>query len=75
MQIEVVVHPNSKSPKIIRDITNTLHVYVSEPAKDFKANNATIKALAKHFNTSKSKVILEKGHKNKVKKFNIFDEL
>ncbi|MGE5042335.1 MAG: DUF167 domain-containing protein [Candidatus Levyibacteriota bacterium] len=71
MKIEVIVHPNSKKPRIEPDLLNKLHVYVSEPPLENRANLAVIEALAKHFRTKKSLVHLITGGKSKIKLFEI----
>lgn len=71
MKISVIVHPNSKRPRIEKDLLDTLHVYVSEPPLEGKANRATIKALADYFKVSKSQVNLISGAKSKNKIFEV----
>lgn len=68
MKIQVIAHPNSRRPRVEADLLGTLHVYVSEPPLEGKANRAVTEALAKYFDTSKSKVLLVSGEtsKNKV---------
>lgn len=67
MKCTVIAHPNAKKPRIEKDLMDTLHVYVKEPPLDGKANDAVIEALADHFKTKKSHVILVSGEKSKVK--------
>lgn len=71
MKIPVIVHPNSKKPRIEKDLLGTLHVYVNQPPLAGKANQATTYALAEHFRTSKSNVQLISGEKSKYKTFEI----
>lgn len=71
MKISVIAHPNSKKPRIDKDLLGGLNVYVSEPPLEGKANLAVIEALADYFKTSRSKVILLKGQKSKIKIFEI----
>lgn len=71
MNISVIVHPNSKHPRIEKDLTDMLHVYVHEPPLEGKANKAVIESLASYFHTKKSKVILLSGEKSKNKLFAI----
>jgi len=71
MIVEVIAHPNSKKPRIDIDLTGVLHIYVSEPAMEGKANRAVVKALAKHFKTKPNKVLFVSGHKQKQKTFDI----
>jgi uncharacterized protein (TIGR00251 family) len=69
MKISVIAHPNAKRPRIEKDLLDTLHVYVSEPPLEGKANKAVIEALAEYFHTKKSQVILLSGEKSKNKNF------
>lgn len=71
MKISVIVHPNSKNPRIEKDLIEMLHVYVNAPPLEGKANKAVIEALAKFFETKKGKVILIRGEKSKNKVFEI----
>ncbi|MFA5025299.1 MAG: DUF167 domain-containing protein [Candidatus Shapirobacteria bacterium] len=71
MKISVIVHPNSKRPRIEADLTKILHVYVSASALEGKANQATTEALVKFFKVKNSGVILVKGEKSKNKVFEI----
>lgn len=71
MKISVIVHPNSKKPRIEKDLLEELHVWVKESPLEGKANQATILALADYFKTSKSKVNLVSGAKSKQKLFEI----
>lgn len=71
MQISVIVHPNSKNPRLEKDLTEMLHIYVKEPPLDGKANEAVREALAEHFKVKKNSVIILSGHKSKLKHFQI----
>lgn len=71
MQITVFVHPNSKKPRIEKDLLGDLHVYVSQPPLEGKANRAVLEALADYFKVSKSQVGLVRGEKSKQKVFRI----
>lgn len=71
MNISVIAHPNSKHPRVEEDLTGTVHVYVSAPPLEGRANMAVIEALAKHFGVKKSAVILLAGHTSKIKHFEI----
>ena len=71
MKLTVFVHPNSKRPRIDKDLLGSVHVYVNQPPLEGKANKAVAEALAKHFKVSKSKVSLLRGEKSKIKVFNI----
>ncbi len=75
MKITVFAHPNAKSPRIEKDLLNTLHVYVSQPPLEGKANRAIIEALAKYFHTKKGNVILLSGEKSKNKLFEVIEKI
>jgi len=71
MKIKVVVHPNSKPPRIIKDLLQTLHIYVGEPALENRANKAVVEALAEFYKIPKSCVKLVAGEKSKSKVFEL----
>jgi len=71
MRISIIAHPNSKKPRVEKDLLGTLHVYVAEPALEWKANRAVIEALAEYFHTKKGNVTLLQGEKLKTKLFEI----
>lgn len=71
MTISVIVHPNSRHPRIEEDLMGELHAYVSAPPLDGKANMAVIEALAEYFHVRKNAVTLMSGHTAKVKRFEI----
>ncbi len=71
MKISIIAHPNSKRPRIEKDLLNTLHVYVSAPPLEGKANKAVIEALSEHFRVKKRNVIFLSGQKSKNKTFEI----
>ncbi len=69
--LEVVVHPNSKSPRIETSSDNALHIFVREPAVEGKANKAVVEVLSKKYKTPKSSITLIRGSKSKNKFFEI----
>lgn len=71
MKISAVVHPNSKNVRIEKDLLGSLHIYVSEPPLEGKANKATILALAKYFKVNKTDIKLLSGAKSKYKLFDV----
>jgi len=71
MKIEIIAHPNSKKPRIEKDLFGKIQVYVSAPPLDGRANLAVIEALAAHFNIKKSQIQLIRGHKSKMKTFDL----
>lgn len=71
MKLSVITHPNSKKPRVEEDLTGQMHVYVSAPPLEGKANMAVVEALAEHFGAKKSAVTLLSGHTSKIKRFEI----
>jgi hypothetical protein len=74
MKVAIIAHPNSKNPRVETDLLGTMHVYVSAPPLEGKANKAVIEALAEHFKASRRKIILVGGEKSKNKLFEILAE-
>jgi uncharacterized protein len=73
VKIFVIVHPNSKHPRIIKEASGVLHAYVAVSPVDGKANEAVIKMLALHFSIAKSQIVLLRGHASKSKQFDVGD--
>lgn len=71
MKLTIFAHPNSKKPRVEKDLLGSLHVYVAAPPLEGKANQAVQAALAEHLGISKSKIVLVKGNKGKQKVFEI----
>ena len=71
MELKVIVHPNSKKPRIEKDLFGQMHIYVKEPPLDGRANKAVKESLAEYFKVSKSQVSLVRGEKNKHKVFEV----
>jgi uncharacterized protein YggU (UPF0235/DUF167 family) len=71
VKISIIAHPNSKKPRIEKDLFDTLHVYVSEPPLEGKANNAIRESLAGYFNVKKSAILIVSGEKSKNKIFEV----
>lgn len=71
MKVAIIAHPNSRKPRIEPDLFGTLHVYVSEPPLEDRANLAVVETLAKHFDVPKSSIRLISGKKSKHKLFEI----
>ena len=71
MKITVQAHPNSKKPRIQKDLFGGLHIYVKELALENKANLAVIEALAKYLKVKKNHLELVSGCKSKIKSFNV----
>lgn len=71
MNVSVVAHVNSKKPRIETDMLGTIHVYVSAPPLNGKANRAVAEALVVYFKTIKSSVFLVRGEKSKNKVFEV----
>lgn len=73
MKITIIAHPNSKKPRIEKDLLDTLHVYVSQPPLEGKANSAIKNTLSSYFKTKVSNVLLVSGEKSKNKVFEIIE--
>ena len=71
MKVAVIVHPNSKKPRVEKDLLGTLHVYVNQPPLEGRANKAVIETLAEHFQVKKSEILLFSGAKLKYKVFEV----
>jgi len=69
MNLKIIAHPNSKKPRVEKDLFGQLHVYVNQPPLEGKANKAVIESLAEYFKVSKSSVVLARGEKTKLKEF------
>ena len=64
----VLIKPNSrKGPSVESQDDGSLVVYVREPAVDGKANEALVRILAEHFNVSKTRVAIARGHTSRYK--------
>jgi hypothetical protein len=71
MIISLTAHPNSKKPRIEKDLFGGLHVYISQPPLEGRANKAVVESLAEYFKTGKSKIKLIRGIKSKQKVFDV----
>ncbi len=71
MKLSIIAHPNSKNPRIEKDLLGATHVYVNAPPLEGKANKAVIEALTEHLGIKKGKVVLVRGEKSKNKVFEI----
>ncbi|MCB0413049.1 MAG: YggU family protein [Bdellovibrionales bacterium] len=69
MIIRVQVKPNSKKESIVLHEDGYYIVRVNAPAVEGKANKRVIEILSKYFKISKTRVILNKGEKSKIKQF------
>ena len=73
MKIFVTAHPNSKRPRIEKDLLENLHVYVNQPPLEGRANKAITGILAEYFKVKKSLVRLLSGEKSKHKTYEILE--
>ena len=71
MKISIIAHPNSKNPRVEKDLLDTLHVYVAAPPLEGRANAAMIESLAEYFKVKKNQILLLKGERSKIKIFEI----
>ncbi len=72
MKINVIAHVNSKKPRVELDLLGNLHIYVSEPALENRANIAIIEALCKHYKVRRNQINFLSGQKSKNKVFEIY---
>ena len=61
MKVEVRVKPQAKTTSVELQANGSLLVKVKEPAKDGKANDAVIRAVADYFGLPKSTVKIVHG--------------
>ncbi len=71
MRISVKVKANSKQERVEKIDDENFLVRVKAKPADGKANEAVIKALADHFDTARSNIVLLKGHTSRQKIFEI----
>jgi len=74
LKLAVIVHPNSRKQRVEKDLFGTLHIYVSAPPLEGKANAAAIESLANYFKVKKSHVVLLSGHTAKQKLFEVIKD-
>ena len=67
MKVSVKVKPNAKQQKIEAITDGSLKISLKSPPIDGKANLELIHLLAKHFQVSKSQVMIKSGQNNKSK--------
>ncbi len=66
--IRVFVKPNSKSKEFIAErAPESIHLNLSGPAREGKANTELIKKMAKELGVTTSAITLVSGHKNREK--------
>ena len=70
MTMHVHIKPSSND-RVERVDDNHFEIYVSAPAKEGKANLASIKLLAKHLDIAPSRIEIVKGHTSRNKVFEI----
>lgn len=73
VRISVIAHVNSKKPRVELDLLGNLHIYVSEPPLENRANIAIIEVLCKHFKVKKNQINFISGQKSKNKLFEIIE--
>ena len=75
MCIRAKIKPNSKKGPLIVKATDEKgeiwEIFLKSPAIEGKANKEACELIAKNLNIAKTKVVLAKGLKSKVKIFNI----
>jgi len=71
MKLVIFAHPNSKKPRVEKDLFGNLHVYVKEPPLEGKANQAVRGALSEYLKIPKSQIVMVRGEKSKQKVFEV----
>jgi len=72
MRISVKVKTNAKVNKIEPSPEKGWVVYVKEPAKEGKANEAVVRVVAEYFKVPKSRVNIKSGLKSRKKVIEIY---
>lgn len=68
MKINVTIKPgSSKGPSIEPQPDGSFLAYIREIPAENQANDALVKLIANHFETSKTKVQITRGHKSRHK--------
>ncbi|MFH1362323.1 MAG: DUF167 domain-containing protein [bacterium] len=67
MHYSAKVIPRAKVNKIVEESKGHLKVHLTAPAKEGRANEALVKALAKHFGVKKRQVKIVRGEKSRQK--------
>ncbi|MFN4182753.1 MAG: DUF167 domain-containing protein [bacterium] len=65
-KIIVKVKPNAKMEKV-EQVGEILEVWVKEPARENKANEAVLSALARHLRIPRNRVNILRGHHSRKK--------
>ena len=74
MRVTVQVKPGSKKgPLVEAGADGSLTVFLRERAVDGAANEGLIGVLAKHFEVSKSEIIIESGFTSRIKRVRVPD--
>ena len=75
MIIQVIVKPGSKNEAVTRLPDGSLKVLVRERAIEGRANEAVREAIATYLKVSRSKIVLLRGLKSKIKQFEVLSGL
>ena len=67
MKIELRVKPVAKKTVVEKQANGTFVVKVKEPAKEGRANQAVIEAMAEYFSVPKRSVAIVRGHTSRNK--------
>ena len=71
MRVSTIAHPNSKKPRIEKDLLGVIHIYVNAPPLKGRANREIVKMLAKYHQVKTNQVLFISGMKSKRKVFEI----
>ena len=67
MKIEVRVKAGARETAVEKQTNGTLVVKVKEPAKEGRANQAVIEAIAEYFSVPRRSVAIVRGHASRSK--------
>ena len=67
MEISVKVKPNSKQRRVEKIGEKEFVLWIREPAKEGKANEAAVALLSEYFGVPKSAISITRGHKSRNK--------
>lgn len=72
MRVTVLVKPGSKKGPLVEvNDDGSYTVYLLQRAVDGAANEGLIEVLAKHFQISKSRVVIESGFTSRIKRISL----
>lgn len=74
MRLTLTVKSNAKEIRVERVSDTELKVWVKAPAREGKANDAVVHAVAEYLGVAHSRVRVVKGQKSKKKLLEVFED-